>query len=141
MNIKHVVLPEGFMESMGDKLDFLMKTQASAEDHYNAIERAHGHAVPDWPLDINNRHDQQFFKDGVYRMIEELSEATNCLRNRPHSQTEYVTDEQHFLEEFAGDAMHYFLRLFVMLGLTPEDMVKLYFQKSEVNQFRRDSNY
>lgn len=141
MNIKHVELPEGFMESMGDKLEFLMKTQAQHELEYNEIERQHGHVVPQWPLDINNRHDQQFFKDGVYRMIEELSEATNCLRNRPHSQTEYVTDEEHFLEEFAGDAMHYFLRLFVMLGLDAEDMVKCYFKKSEVNKFRKESNY
>lgn len=141
MNVTHVTLPEGFIEKMGDKLDFLMRTQQELEAKYNAIEKAHGHFVPDWPIDVNNRHDAQFFKDGVYRMIEELAEATNCMRNRPHTQTEYVTDETHFLEEFAGDALHYFLRLFVMLGMSSEDIVKCYFAKSEVNKFRQESNY
>lgn len=141
MNIKHVTLPDGFLESMGDKLDFLLKNQAELEEKYNDIERKHGHFVPTWPIDINNRHDAQFFKDGIYRCIEEMAEATNCLRNRPHTQTEYVTDEEHFLEEFAGDAMHYFLRLFVMLGLSGEDIVKCYFAKSEVNSFRQRTNY
>lgn len=141
MNVTHVKLPDGFMEGIGDKLDFLLETQRNAESHYNEIEENHGHRMPEWPIDINNRHDQQFFKDGVYRLIEELGEATNCLRNRPHSQTEYVTDEQHFLEEFAGDALHYFLRLFVMLGMSSEDIVKCYFAKSKVNEFRRESVY
>lgn len=140
MNIKHVELPEGFLERMGDKLDYLMSHQAAQEEKYNEIEKLHGHFVPEWPIDVNNRHDAQFFKDGVYRCIEELSEATNCMRNRPHTQTEYVTDEEHFIEEMA-DALHYFLRLFVMLGLSPEDIVKVYFKKSSVNQFRRESNY
>lgn len=141
MNVTHVKLPEDFFDDLGDKLDFLLSTQAKAEEEYNVRERNQGHIVPDWPIDINNRHDQQFFKDGVYRCIEEMAEATNCLRNRPHSQTEYATDEQHFLEEFAGDALHYFLRLFVMLGMTSDDIVKCYFAKSKVNEFRRESNY
>lgn len=144
MNIKHVKLPEGFMEEVdaAGKLEFLLQTQARGEEEYREIERRHGHKVPDQlPLDINNRHDQQYFKDGVYRLIEELSEATNCLRNRPHTQTEYATDEDHFLEEFAGDSVHYFLRLMVLLGISAEDMVKLYFKKSQVNEFRRASNY
>lgn len=140
MNIKHVTLPEGFIESIPDKLDFLLENQGKLEKKYNEIERAHGHRVPEWPIDINNRHDAQFFKDGVYRMIEEMSEATNCLRNRPHTQTEYVTDEEHFLEEFA-DATHYFLRLCSMLGLSGEDLVKIYFAKSEVNTFRQNTKY
>lgn len=140
MNIKHVQLPDDFLQLVGDKLEFLLKVQAEHEEKYNAIEREHGHRVPEWPIDLNNRHDAQFFKDGVYRMIEEMSEATNCLRNRPHTQTEYVTDEEHFLEEFA-DATHYFLRLCVMLGLSADDLVKIYFAKSEVNKFRQNTKY
>lgn len=140
MNIKHVKLPDNFIEEMGDKLEFLIKTQKSHEVAYSAIEVEHGHQVPDFPIDIHNRHDQQFFKDGVFRMLEELCEATNCLRNRPHSQTEYQTDEEHFLEEFS-DGLHYFLRLVVMLGLDADDLVKIYFKKSQVNEFRRASNY
>lgn len=140
MNIKHVQLPDGFLEGIPDKLDFLLTRQAELEEKYNVIEREHGHFVPEWPIDINNRHDAQFFKDGVYRMIEELAEATNCLRNRPHTQTEYVTDEEHFFEEFA-DATHYFLRLLIMLGATGEDLVKIYFLKSEVNKFRQATKY
>lgn len=140
MNIKHVELPAGFIESIGDKLEFLLETQAKHEVDYNQIERDHGHFVPNWPIDINNRHDAQFFKDGVYRMLEELSEATNCMRNRPHTVTEYVTDEEHFIEEMA-DALHYFLRLWVMLGLSADDIVRVYFKKSEVNKFRRETAY
>lgn len=140
MNIKHVELPEGFLENSGDLLKFLMETQAEHEVEYINIERRLGHGVPEWPLNVNDRHAQQYFKDGVYRCIEELSEATNCLRNRPHTQSEHVTDEEHFVEELS-DAFHYFLRLFVMLGMTYEDIVKVYFKKSEVNKFRKATNY
>lgn len=141
MNIKHVELPEDFFETIGDKLEYMIAKRIADDAKYLEIERSHGHFHPDLPLDINNRHDQQFFKDAAYRCIEELSEATNCLRNRPHTQTEYLTDEEHFLEELVGDAFTYFLRMLTILGLTPEDIVKLFVKKSEVNRFRRETIY
>lgn len=140
MNIKHVDLPEGFLEEMGDKLEFLLRTQYDAEAEYLDIEQDLGYQVPLLPLDVNNRFAQQYFKNGVYRCIEELSETTNCLRNREHTQTEYATDEEHFIEELS-DSFHYFLRLFWLLGLDADDVVKLYFKKSEVNKFRRETKY
>lgn len=140
MNITHVELPEGFLESVGDKLDFLLKTQAEHAEAYREIESRRGFHRPPFPVDINDRYGQHLIKEFTYRVVEELSEATNCLKNKPWAQTEHVTDELHFLEELS-DALHFFLELFVILGLTAEDVVKIYFAKTKVNQFRRETNY
>lgn len=141
MNITHVKLPEGFIENAGDLLGFLLETQRNHAEKYLEIERANGYIRPEsYPIDINARHDQELVKSLAFRAIEELCEATNTLKIRPHSQTEYLTDEEHFLEEMV-DFLHYVLELFVVLGLSKEDLVKLYFKKSEVNKFRRETNY
>lgn len=129
----------------GDWLKNIFRRQFELEDKYEPIERSNGFYVPSMPVDLDNNHDQLFIKDAAYRAIEEISEATNCLKNKPWKQTQLPTDLTHFFEEMA-DATHFFVRMWLyMFGPNPDDaaeaMYKFYFKKSEVNKFRQESKY
>lgn len=79
-------------------------------------------------------------KDLAYRVVEELSEATNTLKNKPWKQDFVETDADHFYEELA-DAFHFFVEFAITAGLDAESLTKVYFAKSEVNKFRQRSGY
>lgn len=111
-------------------------------DKYERIERKNGALVVDpeqFGL-IDDRQVQMRLKDLAYRTVEELSEATNCLKNKPWKDSFIATDKEHFEEELA-DALHFFVELLITAGLSPEDVFLLYFKKHHVNQFRQRSRY
>jgi len=132
-----------------DMLELMFERQYQLELKYEQIELDNGFFVPDnlrslTPLDLNNAKNQDFLKNAAYRMIEELSEATNTLKNKPWKVTQIITDEVHFIEEMA-DATHFFIRMWLYIFGNPTDaaeaMYRTYFKKSEVNKFRQESNY
>lgn len=127
-----------------DMLETMMQRQYELEAKYEDIERANGLYVPVMPVDLDDARSQWFLKDAAYRCIEELSEATNCLKNKPWKTTQVPTDQVHFIEELA-DATHFFIRIWLYLYGNPKDaaeaMYKTYFKKSEVNKFRQATNY
>jgi NTP pyrophosphatase (non-canonical NTP hydrolase) len=142
MNIQDVIenhpsivqgLKDGMLKSMFTKQKFL-------EEKYNPIEKATGALVPDLPLDIHTFHGQERARMLIYRITEELYEAGNCLRNKAWKRSQVPCDKDHFLEELA-DAVHFVIQLFLELGLEAEDVFKLYFRKSIVNEFRQQSKY
>jgi NTP pyrophosphatase (non-canonical NTP hydrolase) len=114
--------------------------QKFLEEKYNPIEKATGALVPDLPLDIHTFHGQERARMLIYRITEELYEAGNCLRNKAWKRSQVPCDKDHFLEELA-DAVHFVIQLFLELGLEAEDVFKLYFRKSIVNEFRQQSKY
>jgi hypothetical protein len=123
----------------GDWLRNIFARQQELEDSYSPIETANGFPPP-VSGDLDDYARQRFIKDGAYRLIEEISEATNCLKNKPWKTTPVLTDRDHFYEEMA-DAWHFFIRLNIIAGITAEDAYRLYFKKSEVNKFRQRSDY
>lgn len=123
----------------GDRLENMFARQAELEDKYEPIEAANGFPRPT-STDLDDYALQRAIKDFAYRTIEEIAEATNCLKNKPWKQSPVLTDRQHFLEELA-DAWHFWIQLNRLAGLTSEDVHKLYFKKSEVNLFRQESKY
>jgi hypothetical protein len=129
----------------GDWLKNIFRRQAELETKYEGIEQDNGFYVPEMPVDLDNHRDQLFLKDAAYRAVEEISEATNCLKNKPWKQTHVPTDKEHFFEE-AADATHFWIRFWLYIfGPDPDDaaeaMYKFYFKKSEVNKFRQESKY
>jgi hypothetical protein len=123
----------------GDWLQNIFARQQELEDKYEPIETANGNPRPaSTHLDDYGR--QRYIKDAAYRVVEELSEATNCLKNKPWKTTPVLTDTDHFYEEIA-DAFHFFIRFCIESGIDAEALYKLYFKKSEVNKFRQGSNY
>lgn len=123
----------------GDKLENIFARQRELEDKYESIEAANGHPRPA-STSLDDYARQRYLKDAAYRVIEELSEATNTLKNKPWKTTPVLTDQQHFYEEVA-DAFHFFIRFCIEANLDAEKLYKLYFKKSEVNKFRQGSNY
>jgi NTP pyrophosphatase (non-canonical NTP hydrolase) len=134
--MKDVELPEG------DLLATIFEGQKELIAKYHDIEQKRGALVvePENFGRIDHRFVQWRIKDLAYRTIEELTEATNTLKNKPWKQSEVPTDATHFYEELA-DALHFFIELCITAGLDAEDLALMYHRKHAVNQFRQRSNY
>ena len=95
----------------GDMLQEIFAQQALLEAKYDLIEAERGMTLsPDRPLDLDSRLGQAQFKDGVFRIVEEICEATLTF-----SETREQVDRDHFYEELA-DALHFFIRCFLLAG-------------------------
>ena len=125
-----------------DMLATIFAGQHQLMETYEEIERRNGCVVvrPEYFGAVDDRQVQMRLKDLAYRVIEELSEATNTLKNKPWKQTFVATDVDHFQEEIA-DALHFFVEFLITAGMTAEDIFKMYFRKHAVNQFRQESKY
>ena len=125
-----------------DLLEAMFCRQQILMNKYEEIEANNGGNVvlkKDFG-DLNDRKVQMRLKECAYRVVEELSEATNCLKNKPWKDDEVATDEVHYKEELA-DTFHFFLELLITSGFTYESFAEYYFRKAEVNKFRQDSGY
>ncbi len=135
------IYAEDGLSRVRDRLEEIFNRQRELEEKYDSIEIANGYVGHrGLGVDLNDAASQWYIKDAVYRLIEELSEATNCLKNKPWKTTQVLTDEIHFYEELA-DAFHFFVRLCLIVGLDADSLYRLYFKKSEVNKFRQESDY
>lgn len=124
-----------------DMLRQIFRRQFSLMQKYHGIEKSNGHRVPaKIPVNLHDRHDQQYLKDFAWRITEEIGEAMNTLKNKPWKQTEMTTDEDHFREELI-DGFHFYVELLILTGFTPELLFETYYLKSEVNKFRQRSEY
>lgn len=136
MNVKDVEL----VKVEGDMLKAMFARQHELELKYKEIESKNLGIPMPLRAEIDNPLHQYLIKDLMWRIVEELGEAANCLKNKPWKNTHMPTDEEHFMEEIA-DSMHFFIQLLLFLGLDAEEACLLYFKKSEVNKFRQRSNY
>jgi dUTPase len=135
-DFEDVEIPEG------DMLQTIFDGQKELIARYHDIEKARGALViePEEFGNIDHRFVQWRIKDLAFRMIEELTEATNTLKNKPWKQSEVPTDKVHFYEEIA-DSFHFFIELCITAGMNAEDLARIYHRKHAVNQFRQRSNY
>lgn len=123
-----------------DKLDVIFAVQKKLKEKYDLIERQKNIYVPVLPLDINNCRDQEYLKSLIYRVIAELVEAGECLRNKAWKQSEVLVDQDHFFEEL-GDCIHFLVELCISVGIDSEKFFEIYFKKSEVNKWRIETCY
>ncbi len=126
-------------KKIGDRLDLIFERQSELEHKYKDIEKKNGFYIPEH-FNLDNAHDQLYIKNLTHRIIEELEEGMNCLKNKPWKQEQMETDREHFVEELA-DGFHFYIALLIALDLTAEDLFQVYFKKSEVNKFRQRSGY
>lgn len=125
----------------GDMLETIFRRQEELIEKYEPIEERNlGHPVPRGVYNLDDPACQQRIKDFCWRITEELGEAANCLKNKPWKLTHQATDKEHFLEELM-DAFHFTMELLIHCGFTPEALVKMYLNKSDVNKFRIRSQY
>lgn len=114
--------------------------QTKLEEKYNAIEKNNGALVPEIPLNPDTFDGQTRIRDLIHRITAEIYEADNCLRNKAWKTTHVATDISHFKEELI-DGFHFYIQLFIELGMSATDVYLLYSRKNAVNQFRQRSNY
>ena len=124
----------------GDMLAAIFKKQGKLEGKYAPIEYKNGALVQTIPVDLNTFLGQERVRLLIYRIAEELFEAGNCMRNKAWKQTQVPIDLDHFLEELA-DALHFFIQLFIEIGIDEKKLCGLYFKKAAVNRFRQRSKY
>ena len=134
-DIKKIIKVDG-----EDKLDVIFAVQKKLKEKYDCIERQNGNFVPVLSLDINNCRHQEYIRSLIYRVIAELIEAGECLRNKMWKQSEVLTDVDH-LEEEMGDVIHFVVELCINLGIDSNKFFEIYFKKSEVNKWRIDTKY
>jgi dimeric dUTPase (all-alpha-NTP-PPase superfamily) len=86
-------------------------------DRYHVVEQENlGRVLPDpHKIDLDAQEDQLRLKEYSWRVTEELAEATECVP------CDGKLDELHFLEEMI-DALHFSVELFIMSGLTVNDI-------------------
>lgn len=140
MNIEDIA-KEVEVPKVKDKLEAMFKMQRELIETYLPIEEKAGFLhIKKVPVNIDDPAGQDRMKETAWRIVEELGEAMNCLKNKPWKQTPMPTDQLHFYEELA-DFLHFSLELFIEAGIDAEQLFKLYFLKSQVNKFRQRSKY
>lgn len=97
---------------------------------------------PDYPVDITSKDGQRIIKEYSHECMHELFEAIHMLRNsKSHRATDVREfDRAKYLEELV-DAMHYFLEVCILSGVTPDELHEAYIGKGETNITRIVSGY
>jgi len=125
--------------TIDDKLDVIFKLQEKLMQRYKMSGIAN---IPDWPVDIQIKKNQQACRDAGLKCVEELFEAVAHLKNwKPHRQT-IVTefDRDAFLEEVV-DSLHYLFELLIFVGVDADELTNAYIAKNTKNHKRLDQGY
>lgn len=97
--------------------------------------------LPEHPIDITSKHGQRQIKELTFAMIEEMTEGTYILKNRPHRFTDHQdVDFEHFREEL-GDALAYFIEICIFAGISEEELFAEYCRKNAIVQKRIEEGY
>lgn len=123
----------------GDKLENMFKLQRSLMGKLVAAGK-----LPRLPKpgDFATKEGQQLIRTTFYYIIEEVMETSLCMRNaKEWKHEETVPDYEHIKEEFAGDALHFFLEAMIQLGIDPDTMYRVYLKKNWVNRWRVETGY
>lgn len=140
MNIEDIA-KEMEVPEVKDKLESMFEMQLELIKTYLPIEERTGFLhIKGVPVNIDDPAGQDRMKETAWRIVEELGEAMNCLKNKPWKQTQMPTDQLHFYEELA-DFLHFSLELFIEAGIDADKLFRLYFLKGQVNKFRQRSGY
>lgn len=138
-------IPEGIEivqraeEFTTDKLERVFFLQRYLHEKYRPIERKSGIYKPD-KIDINSPRDQEYLSAMMMRVIRELIESIECLKNKPWRQSHVITDMDHMKEELS-DAFHFYIEFLIELGIDANELYELYTKKMRVNQWRIATKY
>ena len=79
------------------------------------------------------------FDECLKTLVMDLGMLGNCLKNKPWKQTNMLTDKDEFERRLRLVWIDYITIL--SLDMSSDDIVNIYFKKSQVNKFRQRSNY
>ena len=124
---------------MSDKLHEMFRLRS---EFMETIKEKYPSSYPDWPVDITKKRSQKAMRETALKGVEEMFEALQHLKNwKSHKKKgDSSFDREEFLEEMV-DAFNYFMAMFVMLGVTPEEFFDAYLAKNEKIHDRLRGNY
>lgn len=121
---------------MSDKLDKVFELQTE----FMQLLKDHD-KMPEWPVDLTTKSGQRLVREITFNLIEELMEASFCLRNKVHKLTDDRNfDRAHYVEEL-GDAFAYFLEVCIVSGISPSEIFNEYVKKNGIVKERLKNGY
>lgn len=78
-----------------------------------------------FPLDLTDKNGVQDFRNCLYHLITEITEAEKELKNRPNYRREIPEVSPNFRKELA-DILHLVMELFILAGLSPHEIISDY---------------
>jgi hypothetical protein len=122
------------MDYLHNELDYLESLYAINFKHIYAVGDTYDTALS------TNKGNQVAMNMGAYEVIQHLSNAMNCLKNKPWKATHMTTDKHKFNHSVIS-GFRSLLRLIGECGMSPQDCFEMYLKKNRVNQFRQRSQY
>jgi len=98
--------------------------------------------MPDFPLDLSEKKNQQILKGLAHECMHELFEANHLLKNsKAHRVTEVKDFDRESYKEELVDALHYFFGIVIYSGISVDELYEAFMKKGEVNVRRVKSGY
>jgi hypothetical protein len=118
-----------------------LKQVFSQQEEFMQLLKEH-RGFPAWPVDISSKEGQQVLRDASLAGIEEWFEALKHCKNwKKHRATDVPEiDRDEFLEEMC-DALHYFIEVTLLAGVSSEELFDAYMKKGRVNITRLTNGY
>lgn len=96
---------------------------------------------PEYPVDLTTKQGQRFVREAILNMIEELMEASFCLRNKMHKLSDdNIVDVAHYREEL-GDAFAFFMEVCMISGISSDDLFEEFRRKNKIVRQRLQEGY
>lgn len=136
-----------FLEEMSDAVHFMTElcimTGIKTEDILGRSFHETCRLEVYWRQFLTEYHPplvKNYTKEDVLDIISKLALAANCLKLKPWKQTAVLTDEATFKLHLIGAYLK-LLKLARKTGVSADGFFRLYYDKSEVNNFRIGSKY
>lgn len=144
----HPDIPEHYQEELSDALHFLVELIIISGMSEEILSKTKDIPTPsrltkdrlDRIADVSQYYSEKVRMIQIYRCIEQLGKAMNCLKNKPWKQSHMLTD----VNKFKGNLYLTFARFIEILvnsGMDSDDIYNMYVKKNEVNKFRQRSKY
>lgn len=136
-----------FLEEMSDALHFMTELCLMAGITTDEILGRSFHEIDrlevfwrQYMTEYGAPLNKNYSPEDVLAIISKLALAANCLKLKPWKQTAMLTDQSAFKLHMVGAYLK-LLKLARKTGISADGLYRLYYDKSEVNNFRIRSKY
>jgi hypothetical protein len=122
------------------QLDMLNQMFSQQREFMNLLKEKRN--FPEFPVDLSTKQGQKFVKSISHECMHELFESVQLLSDSKDHKNSLSGDfnKEKFLEELA-DVTHYLIEIFILTGISPEQIYEAYMKKGEINNDRINNGY
>ena len=122
------------------QLDMLNQMFSQQREFMNLLKEKRN--FPNFPVDLSTKQGQKFVKSISHECMHELFESVQLLSDSKDHKNSLSGDfnKEKFLEELA-DVTHYLIEIFILTGISPEQIYEAYMKKGEINNDRINNGY